>query len=165
MKVTKRQLKNIIKEELEAALYEEQQADPNKAKGIVGIALSMLPQGAPIRSREPQGYIYSGLASVTADPYGRDTGGTVGIKLSNRATEVSPGGGSATNMRVEPTEIPAQMIQQIERQAWEHRGLKQALKKHGYSLGDYDDSAQFKFKFRGHMNRESQFGGYIIEPA
>ena len=160
MKVTKRQLKNIIKEELEAALNEAP-VDPagmdvEQAKQIVSIALGGLKDGAPVRQREPQGFIYAGVASVDPRTY------TVGVRVSKRATYVSHKGGSSGNYRDEQKEIDPKSATS---QMFQHMGLARDLKERGMQIGGYNDQAQFKFRFAGSMDRNNEFGGYAIKPA
>jgi hypothetical protein len=68
-----------------------EELDAKQAQNAVGIVLTKLKDAAPVRQREPQGFIYSGIASV--DP----RTGKIGVRISPKATFVShPGGTSST---------------------------------------------------------------------
>ena len=160
MKVTKRQLKQIIKEELEAVLNEDTPdpagMDVEQAKQLVSIALGGLRDGAPVRQSEPAGFIYTGVASVNPGTY------SVGVRVSKRATYVSHKGGSSGNYREEQKEIdPKSATSQL----FQHMGIARDLKEVGMQIGVYSDQAQFKFRFAGSMDRSGEFGGYAIKPA
>ena len=132
-----------------------EEMSPDQAKNAVGIVLTKLKSQAPARQREPQGFIYSGVASV--DP--RE--GKVGVKVSPDATFVSHPGGTSSTYREESRKINPDAATSELRY---HRGLENDLKRLGLSVSYYSDTAPIKFSFRGAMNRNNQFDGYIIEP-
>jgi hypothetical protein len=133
-----------------------EELDAAQAQNAVGIVLTKLKDAAPARQREPQGFIYSGIASV--DP----RTGKIGVNVSPKATYVSHLGGPSSNYKDEQQTInPNQATSEL----FNHMGLQRDLEKFGLSIGSFDDAAPLKFTFRGAMNRNSEFGGYVIEPA
>ena len=127
-----------------------EELDAKKAQNAVGIVLTKLKDAAP------QGFIYSGIASV--DP----RTGKIGVRISPKATFVShPGGTSNTYREEEKTIDPNQAISQL----GNHMGLRRDLEKFGLSVSYFDEKAPLKFRFGGAMNRNNEFGGYVIKPA
>ena len=152
MKVTKSQLKRVIKEELQAVLNEQ---GPDPAMKAIRLILQYLPSTAKANVRETQGYIYSGGASVE--------NGMVGLYLNPSAEAVSPAGGSAAApANVEQVKInPANVLNEL----GENRGLRRQLKEAGIQLTSFDKSAPVKYKFRGGSESRGVWGGYEITPA
>ena len=158
MKITKQQLKKIIKEELKKTLYRDlhEELTDDQAKNAVGLVLTYLESQAPIRVREPQGYIYSGIVSVNPQT------GEIGVQVADTATYVSHLGGPSSNYKDEQQKInPDDATSEL----FNHMGLQRDLKKFGLSIGSFDETAPLKFSFSGAMNRDNQFGGYRIEIA
>ena len=156
MKITKSQLRRIIKEELKSVLTEQEaEMTPEAAKTAVGNILARMPQGAPIGSREPMGFMFSGNASV-------DSAGNVGFQLADEAAHVSPAGGIGTKVQTATEAVPTS---EILRNLFNHRGLAAELKERGLSIGsDYRPDAEMRFRFRPGGFRNNQFQGYVIEP-